>query len=132
MLVTDLNEDEAKKLLATYDPLGALAKPDLSALQEIRDGVGFDEPDLAAMVDDLIYSLDTAAQAAAEIEAWQGMPECQQNQMVHRQLVVSFLSVADFNAFEKLIGQQMTDKTRAIWYPKAEWAGPASWDDAES
>lgn len=38
-LVVDLNDDEAKKLLATHDPIGAMAEADAEALRELLDTV---------------------------------------------------------------------------------------------
>lgn len=43
VLVTDLNEKEAKKLLATYDPLGAMAGQDQDALLALLRDVSFQD-----------------------------------------------------------------------------------------
>ncbi len=40
VIVTDLNEDEARKLLATYDPLGAMAETDIEALKSLLESLG--------------------------------------------------------------------------------------------
>lgn len=53
VLILDLTEAEADKLLATLDPLAGLAETDFSALAELADSIVWDEPDLAAMVEGL-------------------------------------------------------------------------------
>jgi len=43
VLIVDLNDDEAAKVLATYDPLSALAIPDIDAFKLLLTGVELDE-----------------------------------------------------------------------------------------
>lgn len=43
VLIVDLNEDEAAKVLATYDPLSALAIPDVDAFKLLLTGIELDE-----------------------------------------------------------------------------------------
>jgi hypothetical protein len=43
VLIVDLNEDEAAKVLATFDPLSALAIPDVDAFKLLLTGVELDE-----------------------------------------------------------------------------------------
>lgn len=52
-LVTDLNGEEARKLLAVYDPIGALAQVDVAKLDELKASIKFDSKDL----DDLVASV---------------------------------------------------------------------------
>jgi hypothetical protein len=54
-------------------------------------------------------------------EKWAGMPEFDQKDLTPWQSIyVHFRDRKDQKAFSKLIGQTVTDKTRALWYPKAE------------
>jgi ParB-like chromosome segregation protein Spo0J len=53
VLVLDLDEDEAAKLLATFDPLAALASTDVTALQELLGQIDCHDPALQAMLADL-------------------------------------------------------------------------------
>jgi hypothetical protein len=49
------------------------------------------------------------------------MPEFEQDDLTGVQAIhVHFKTRADVEAFAELIGQKLTDKTRAIWYPEAE------------
>lgn len=51
--------------------------------------------------------------------AWQGMPECnQQNAEPFHTIKVHFDDQVAFDAFAKLIGLKLTDKTKSVWYPE--------------
>jgi len=53
-------------------------------------------------------------------DSWAGMPECDQSAAEpFRTLKVHFNEQAAVDAFAKLIGQNVTDKTKYVWYPKA-------------
>ncbi|KKN56709.1 hypothetical protein LCGC14_0569380 [marine sediment metagenome] len=49
---------------------------------------------------------------------WQGMPEFVQEDLTLHSLVVHFQTKEDIEAFSKLVDQQITSKTKFIWYPK--------------
>ena len=52
---------------------------------------------------------------------WKGMPECNQKDLsAFKQITVNFKTLEDINAFARLIGQKITEKTRSLWYPEAE------------
>jgi hypothetical protein len=52
---------------------------------------------------------------------WTGMPECHQEDLTaFKSIPVHFKSAGDIASFAQLIGQSLTEKTRAIWHPKAE------------
>jgi DNA modification methylase len=53
VLVLDVDEAEADKLLATLDPLSALAETDQGALNKLLDGVETDSEALRSLLDDL-------------------------------------------------------------------------------
>lgn len=53
VLVVDLTEAEAKKALATFDPVGALATTNAEALGKIRDQLKMDDAAADAMLRDL-------------------------------------------------------------------------------
>lgn len=70
---------------------------------------------------DQIWAPETDASAE-----WQGMPEFEQgNKMAWRSIIVHFNGPEDLEAFQKLVGQRMTEKTKFIWYPQAEKADVA-------
>jgi len=53
VLVVDLNDAEAEKVLATFDPLAAMAEPDEALLEALLKGIETDSDALAALLDDL-------------------------------------------------------------------------------
>lgn len=54
-------------------------------------------------------------------ELWQGMPEFEQEDMALRKINVHFMTQKDMDSFAELIGQTLTEKTRAIWYPERKF-----------
>ena len=96
VVVLDVNEDEAKKLLAVNAMLEALANGERMPL-----------PPLGERTDPL--------------SEWDGMPEFEQeDQMAWKRLFVNFANEEDLNHFAQLIGQSVTDRTKSVWYPEAE------------
>ena len=53
VLILDLDEAEADKLLLTLDPLAAMASADTDRLDELLDSVRTDDPAIQALLDDL-------------------------------------------------------------------------------
>jgi hypothetical protein len=53
-------------------------------------------------------------------QEWQGMPEFKNEDVMTRQLRIYFATQKDVDAFAKLIGQKITDKTTFVWYPEQE------------
>lgn len=72
VIVTDLTDDEAKKLLLTYDPVGAMAEANHQALKELLASVATQDPGLQSLLDslagiaDLASSVDGFVKAAGE------------------------------------------------------------------
>jgi hypothetical protein len=54
-------------------------------------------------------------------DEWEGMPEFENEDLTpHRQIIISFKNDDDINSFSKLIKQNITDKTKSLWFPKVE------------
>jgi len=52
---------------------------------------------------------------------WKGMPEYDQNDNPPwKQIYLNFRNEQDYNDFAKLIGQNLSDKTKSIWFPKLD------------
>jgi len=52
---------------------------------------------------------------------WTGMCEFnQKDKKPHKTIFVHFRNQEDYKSFAKLIDQNLTDKTKSIWYPKLE------------
>lgn len=54
-------------------------------------------------------------------EHWKGMPDfVQENKKPFKRMNISFRTREDFLEFQRVIGQEMTEKTKSIWYPELE------------
>src|SRR5262245_7804652 len=53
VLIVDLNDAEAEKVLATFDPLAAMAEPDEAQLEALLKGIETDSEALAALLEQL-------------------------------------------------------------------------------
>jgi hypothetical protein len=62
VLILDVNEEEAKLILATHDPLAGMAGVAGDALQALLDDVGTDNPAIQAMWDGLTAAADALAE----------------------------------------------------------------------
>lgn len=52
---------------------------------------------------------------------WRGMPEFNQpDNGAARQIIVSFNTLEDVEDFAKLVNQNITKKTKSIWFPPRE------------
>lgn len=64
--------------------------------------------------------LETALGEPLDDPDWDGMPEFKHRDLTSAfRIIVHFANATDRDAFAKLVGQTITEKTRAIWYPKA-------------
>ena len=51
-------------------------------------------------------------------EEWEGMPEfIQKDLQPVQKIVVNFLTREDVEAFAKLTGHKLTNKTKSVWFP---------------
>ncbi len=119
VLVLDVDDAEADLLLATYDPLGAMALADKEQLDGLLREVEFGDAAVQGMLGKLaadvgIVEFDHAAE-------WQGMPEFEQRDLTaFRSIHVHFKCREDAEAFAELVGQDIGEKIRSIWYPEVE------------
>jgi hypothetical protein len=52
---------------------------------------------------------------------WIGMPEfSQEKNPPFKKIYLNFRNQEDYDAFSKLINQNLSEKTKSIWYPKLE------------
>ncbi len=83
VLVLDVDEVEADKILATFDPLGALAETDDSALERLLNGIDVGSTAIRSMLDEM-------ADAAADF-VLKNTNEIAQKKRADRTAVVSCL-----------------------------------------
>ena len=78
------------------------------------DSIGFSLPE----IDDILGEPEDAINPDDE---WQNMPEfVQDDKQPKRTIKVHFETEADVQAFAKCVGQQITDRTKYIWFPYQE------------
>ncbi len=119
VLILDVDDAEADYLLATHDPLAAMATADAGALDALLSSVQSGEAGVQAMLSQLaarsgLYEFDPS-------EEWVGMPEFEQEDAdgVHA-VKVYFATEEDIDKFARLMEQTVNMKTKSIWYPKLE------------
>jgi hypothetical protein len=97
----------------------------------VKDNVGFgewewdmlanewDSVQLAEWGLDVWENQDDKNELDAELE-WSGMPEFNNKDLTpKRQLIISFRNEDDIKIFANLIKQNITDKTKSLWFPEA-------------
>ena len=96
----------------------------------VKDNVGFGEWDWAMLGNewntikitewglDVWQNEDDKNELDAELE-WTGMPEFNNDDLSpKRQIIISFKTDEDVQLFANLIGQDLTTKTKSVWFPK--------------
>lgn len=93
--------------------LAALANEDIDLIA----AAGFDASDIAAM----LANLDPGSIVDDPDGEWVDMPEFHNEDKTSFQSIhLHFKDQATVDEFAKLIDQTISDKTRSLWYPKAE------------
>jgi hypothetical protein len=109
VLVLDVDEDEAKLLLATLDPLGAMATVDEAALLSLLEEVVIPDEDLERMLGEL--QRDPRSE-------WEGMPGYENEDRTSPfQTVVHFATEEDMHEFFESIGHS---KSFSFWWPESD------------
>jgi len=61
-------------------------------------------------------------------EDWKDMPEfIQKDESSFQSIIVHFENKEDMDAFAKLVGQNITHRTKSIWYPKYNRERPSNY-----
>jgi len=110
-VVLDLNKEQERELNVRLNKSGGEFDMDILAnefdIDELVDW-GFKHIDLGLNIDKIDYDKE-----------WEGMPEFKQDdKMPHRQIIVSFDNEDDIENFSTLLNQNITEKTKSLWYPK--------------
>lgn len=127
VIVGDWSAEDERLILATLDPIAALAQTDGAALKALTDDAGGENDGVRQLLDDL--RLQAARQLVAltadgennPAEHYQGMPEYLNDDLSSwKRLIVHFRNSEDLAAFAELIEQPLTEATRAVWHPAAK------------
>jgi len=88
----------------------------IEPIEELPESVPTPKPKIAAQAS--MFELEDFAEYKKH---WKGMPEFVQKDLGPvRSLLVHFAESEDVRAFARLVGQEISGKTRSLWYPKAE------------
>lgn len=116
----DLNEEEMKLALLSMDGIALMAQADQLRLRDLlmADGLS-DNINLLNYLNGTLLDWGDGPRTDPEGE-WQQMPEYESHDMEgFRKITIHFPDQESVEKFSNLIGQQLTDKTRGIWYPEA-------------
>lgn len=116
-LVLDLDDDEAAYLLATHDPLGAMAEASREQLARLLETVHSGQASIQQVLSSLA-AREGLIPPEQPAEHWKEMPAfAQEHQLGVRQLIVHFACQEDVAAFAELVAQPITAQTKYLWYP---------------
>ena len=116
----ELTEEEEALVLATLDPMSALAVTDRDKLAELLADVTPDSAELEKFLSNL--GADGSKMSHEDrLAEWEGMPEYSQDDKTpHRTILVHFKSDEDVDNFARAIGQVFTPRTKSVWFPEAD------------
>jgi hypothetical protein len=84
-------------------------------------GTSFSNEEMDTFFASLVGKSSSRADDVDHDDLWQGMPEFEhENLTAIHSIKVHFASLEGMAKFAELVNQTITDKTKAIWYPKAE------------
>jgi hypothetical protein len=125
VIVTDLTLDEARLMLATTDPLAAMAGTDQAKLTSLVQAAEMESHGLADMLVELVTQTGiqlgefAEGQTAAGIWDEAGGHEFDNPEVETHRLVMHFPTPEDRVKFFTILGIEGTPKTKCAWFPKA-------------
>jgi hypothetical protein len=70
---------------------------------------------------DVFFDGDVLPESESWKTHWQDMPEFEQEEnKTYKTISVHFRTKEDYEAFAKVIGQNLSEKTKSIWHPKLQ------------
>ena len=89
---------------------------DVNDVTKFMDDGAIADTGLVAEIDDSLLTREEFFK-----KYWKGMPTFDQNDNPpYKQIYLNFRNEEDYKAFAKLVDQNLSDKTKSIWYPKLE------------
>ena len=120
-VATDLTPEQVKAYRIMDNRAHDLSQWDYTRLRvelEGLDDLDFDLEATGFALEDLDFSWDPGADPDNE---WQSMPEFKQEPLdYYKALTVRFMTEADYSDFQEVIGQKLTPKTKATWFPEQD------------
>ena len=132
VLVLDVTEDEADLILATHDPIAEMAGTDAPKLEDLLADLS-SRAGMEQLLEGMAEAYPVGVGAGRVVDdpqaEWEGMPEFVEDDLTpHQTISVHFASSADVGNFARLIGQNITPKTKYVWHPKQD---PVKAEDQE-
>ena len=112
VVYVDLADDEERLILATLDPLAAMAETDADALRDLLASVTVEDEAVTRLVSFLARESDDP------VAEWEGMPAFEQaNEMPFRTIAIHFADQDGVDSFAALVSQHVTEQTKWLWHP---------------
>lgn len=123
VLILDVDEVEADIILASHDPIAAMAEQDHQLLSTLLSGPAADRERLDGLFDRLRGGIpiefDGGRTVTDPLAEWGGMPEYKQTDKgAFRSVVVHFNDADAVEKFEKLLNVTLGEKARFLHYPE--------------
>jgi hypothetical protein len=112
----ELTLDEERTVLATLDPIGAMARMDGEQYRDLINAVQINDQALRDLIANTL-SGGAAITAAERLAEWSGMPTFEQEDQTGIKIVMHFATPEDRAEFGKLLGLPLTDLTKDAWFP---------------
>lgn len=120
-LMLDLDDDEASYLLATHDPLGAMAEASREALARVLEDVTSGQAAVQQLLSILAAQegvVSSDFQPVDYTQEWHGMPAFEATgEKDYQRIIVHFRNAEDVQAFAVLVQQPITDNTKYLYFP---------------
>lgn len=122
----DVDDHDAARIVATDNRLGDLATYDEQLLVDLLssiptlDGTGYSLEDLDTLHRIIDATVPNGEPGTDVHDEWWDMPDVPElvdGFVPYRKITVAFADEASVQKFSQLIGQQLTDKVKSIWYP---------------
>ena len=123
--VVDLSPEEEAMILATFDPIAAMAEADRQQLATLMQSIETEDEQIKALLTAIAAEERIAFEGETVVDdplaEWGGMPEfANENQLGVGSIVMHFATWEDREKFAELVGQTVTEKTKYLWYPEQE------------
>jgi hypothetical protein len=116
----DLDENEEKTLLASFDYITGMAVYDREAVDTLLGEINSDDAGVQALLESLGVKHGNTP-PDNPYEEWQGMPAFDLEDIRAKyHLTVHFENEEAIEAFAQAVGQTVTPKTKSIQYPKSD------------
>lgn len=113
----NLTDAEAQIVLATFDPLSAMARHDASSLEALLAQVKVEDVALSQLLKNLSEEMPPVVEFNVA-EHYRGMPAYDnENRPPFKQIIVSFENAEDMERFGRLLDIPLTMQTKGCWYP---------------